>query len=232
MKVFEWPDSLCPLHSGWNIDARTKSGGVATNGYEQIVGPPNDIWRTELEFPINSKRRVRLWRALQAKLVGRMNAVWIRAYDKYAMTSMQAFGVDYEAGTPYDDDGTFDDGAPFAAPLIETPITANAQRHDAEILIDHSLMIAAPDAGIFISVGGWMYVIEGIFETDTVGIARVRVRPSLRDNVTAGDLVNYQPKTLVRFATDGTGQLQLQYNAIGNPVIQVEEVLDRNGVLL
>ena len=230
MRIITWPDILVPRDIEFFLAPRTKTGGPALNGFTQVVGPPNDIWRAEFTFPPQQQDGVRLYRALQADMAGRLVGAWLKVWDRFGWDYATAYGVTQPtADIPFSDTALFSDGSGFAPPKLRVPLDVAGSQYDVEVTLDSTQLVGAVPSGVYVSIGGWLHQVIAAGAASG-GQVVMRIRPGLREDFAVGTEVDFEPRVLVRFASDETGRLPLNFGRWGEPTIQVEEVMNRDGL--
>lgn len=224
-----WPPLLRPSKANWVLTARTKSGGVALNGMEQIVGSPDDLWIGTYEFVIGGDniglpKKARLWRGLEAVLAGRTRFVVIPTFDVYQL----AGGCDGQGSLAHSD-GTFhSDGTGYSGHALMTCVAEDAPVMSSYV-ISYNHASITPEAGVTITIGGWLHTVRRVIP---MGGSRhkLEVRPSVRFGVRRGARIIYKPMVLARLGAGDSFVRSMETVRSGSGKLILEEVIDRRGI--
>ena len=205
------PPELFPRDVSFHIENVSRSGGVATNGQEQVVGSAAGRWRARLTgCPVTTDEQILAFRAWLFGMQGRSGT-----------TVVPVFGEKLRANWPVDPYGrrlspaavrrSRLDGTQFADPSLPDQsrivehVTANVARRATTLPISVT-QGSAVRAGQYLSIGVNLYAITAVLSSSLVTI-----RPGLRMPVPAGTAINFEaPACEMRLASDDVGQLDLQ----------------------
>lgn len=227
-KVIAWPPQLRPKAPAlWALTSRTKTGGVALNGWEQIVGAPDDTWQGIMEFTIAGagtevRDKIRAWKYLESVLAGRHNYVRMPIFENYGLASPCVS----RGELTYGNNETHSSGYGFSGLNWCTCLSRDAVLTGTYVWV-HATDVE-PVAGCKLTIGDWLHTVVTVEE---IGDERkLEVRPALRQTAAAGVRVSLVPTVLVRL-TGGealVASMQTLYHGAGK--LTVEEVLNRNGL--
>jgi hypothetical protein len=220
-----WPEWLVPRHMSWHIENASRSGGVATNGQEQVIGSMSGRWVVSLlECPVRTDDEVLGFRALMTSLRGRSGTIVVPAFDRQPRQNWPVDPYD-RVLSPENVRRTRLDGTIYQDPRIpaQSQITATFTAAAARRATTVSLAVTA---GAPIKVGqyfsprlGKMHMI-----TEALGGNQYRIEPPLRLPEASGapiDLVN--PSCEMRLADDDAGRIELQYGRYGFVTLNLVE---------
>ncbi|MDH2326009.1 hypothetical protein QCN27_03920 [Cereibacter sp. SYSU M97828] len=199
------------LTCNWQIDWRTQSAGMSTDGGEQIFGMGFPRW---IGSPTVSLRgdTVRLWRATRARARGRMNVYRVPLIDRDDIRD--AYGQTDYAGRALD--GAFGDG-PVAT------LAAAAAAGATEIVVTEQFYPAL--VGAFVSIADWPYiVVDRVREGQNW---RLTIEMPLRRGAAAGAVVNLRAHGLFRASDDLMGNPEIAANGFSRPELSFEEWITR-----
>ncbi|MEF2550005.1 hypothetical protein VQ042_01330 [Aurantimonas sp. A2-1-M11] len=200
----------------FDIENASRSGGVSTNGLEQIVGSGAGRWRASLGgIYVRTNAQVLAWRAFRLSLRGRTGTVLVSPFDgKRVNWPKDAYGRALHPGFTR---RRHLDGTIYEDPEIPTESEVNATFAAAAARRATTVQIAvsqgeAIKAGQYLSPSeGRLHVVVGVINSTTFSI-----EPPLRDAVTLGQAVNFtRPTCEMRLMDDGSGGLDLQLARTG-----------------
>lgn len=73
--TIDWPTSLPFAAYRLDLVSRTRTGGVAISGVEQVLSPLASVWQLSATVNLGSAESVRTFRAFRAGVQGRLNRV-------------------------------------------------------------------------------------------------------------------------------------------------------------
>lgn len=200
----DFPSQLFkPILRNWHINVRGRGPSETVDGGTQVVYGRRPRWECTLEFGINHAEQALAWRALLARMRGRVNLMRFRVTDPYGPGIASIYDTyKYGGNVTHSDGTTHSDGAPYAqflsAPLVQSGVTGatsirvNAQRWGDLV-----------SAGHYISIDDWLYVVTMVQGT---GInARLFIEPPLRAPAPVGREVVSPAFTIMAFRQDDVG---------------------------
>lgn len=220
-----WPAGLYPRSISFDLENVSRSGGVSTNGQEQIVGSGAGRWIANYSaVPVTNADSILAWRALKASLRGRTGTVlvpvleWFRApwpIDPYGrLRSPKNTRRARLNGT------IFEDPEIPAESAIVASLSANASRRSTVVSIT-VVQGQKPSPGQYFSIGNRLHII-----TEAFGANSYSIEPPLRATATAGTALNFSaPVCEMRLVDDGQGQLDLELGRFGVVNISFVEVV-------
>ncbi|MEF2551986.1 hypothetical protein VQ042_11545 [Aurantimonas sp. A2-1-M11] len=206
-----WPAGIYPRNISFAIQNVSRSGGVSTNGQEQIVGSGAGRWMAQLAgIPIKDDDAILTWRAFHIGLRGRAGTVLVPAFDWFrANWPKDAYGRTL--------DPTFTrrrqlDGTQFEDPEIPTQSQVNATfaapaaRRATTVQITVSQGTPIKAGQYFSPSAGRLHLVTSLINATTFTI-----EPPLRDAVTLGQSVDFtRPTCEMRLMSDDDGRLGLE----------------------
>ncbi|TRD21914.1 hypothetical protein [Palleronia caenipelagi] len=224
MAVVSWPSELLR-----HLDAQyfprfyNRSAGRALNGREQIIGTGNAIWDVMLSIPRDfDSRRVKQFEAAVASMNGRANVT------DFAICSPDRF--DHSVSplqTPHSDGTWFEDGFGYAEDKGVHPVTFTADAPAGSNVLTQDLTDPVRPS---LRVGDEFSHQKFLHRvTAHLSGGRIRIEPSLRVGIAAGEPVAVDPPVIrLRFASDDEGRRTREYLRYGAPVdLRFVEVFDR-----
>lgn len=219
----------------------SRSGGVSISGAEQIVATSAGRWGATLQFEVGQRfgrdgfssprdaDTILVWRALLAKLEGRTNILKIGPYDGLNAPAGVA-GTSYGGLTAHSDTAPFSDASHYAQAQTPAAVAA-AYAVGATTVYVNMLAGHEPEPGQYFSVFDRMFLIKAAAETTTADKWELTVWPPAREAVTAAQVAVAlpaefdEPQCKMRFAQDGTGQLQLEQLYRASPSLELVEAV-------
>lgn len=233
MSTYDWPTYLRPNREiEWRLISASRSGGVATNGSEQITGSPGGVWVGKGSFVLNMQKYGREWRLLSQRLSSRVNAAWL-SFDDPLFCGANALSftsaVDNSGSVAFSDGAFFSDGTGFAGIEGGIAVSAAVTKSTAYIDIVHANDLPATLPGYFISIDNWLYMIDSNVRL-TATTHQLKLIPPLRSDITTSSVINTNPKVLVRFSSEDTGRAPItpKIHTIVN--VEIQELINRNGI--
>lgn len=180
-----------------DIEKRVISGGTALNGEEdEIATDGGGRWFFEITEPyLDDPSTGKAWRALSAYLDGGARPVIVDICDCRYQPSDGSALVPHSDGTPFSDDSLYESGG------AGTTITAAAALRATSIQLDMS-ELAEP------LIGGERFTIDHptyrarLYQIAEVDGSTVTIRPPLREAVTAGTLISFKQRCVMRLDGD------------------------------
>lgn len=199
------------LTCDWQIDWRTQSAGLSTDGGEQIFGMGFPRW---IGSPTISLRgdTVRLWRAARARARGRMNVYRVPLIDRDDIRD--PYGKTDYAGRALN--GDFGDG-PTAS------LAAAAAAGATRILVTEGFYPTM--VGAFISIADWPYI---VVDRQKIGSNwRLTIEMPLRRAASIDTVINLRAHGLFRATEDLMGNPEIAANGFSRPQLSFEEWITR-----
>lgn len=234
--TIEWPRrTLVPQDIAFNLRYKTRSGGMALSGQEQVIASSSTHWEAQMSLRLNRPPLVLAYRALINSLDGRLGKVLVPTYSGfYAITGQtgpHTFDYRYigvQLG-PFGDTSTFGDSSEFEQPGVRA-LTSGAALKGATIFnITMSADNILPLQGSYFSIGEFLYSIIS-FTLISGRDFTVEVRPPLRLGHPSGALVDLSiPKCRMKLASDDSGSLSLSSLRFGTPTLNFIEDTPASG---
>ena len=212
-----FPSSPTPSAILFDLENVSRSGGISTNGQEQIVQSGVSRWTaTVAGLFIRRNDQILAWRALAARMRGRSGTILVPVFDgKRANWPRDQYGrqlkpnfTRYRAldGTQYESPEL-----PQASRIIAS-FSASAAHRATTVQISMS-QGTPPQVGQYFSPSpGRLHII-----TEAIGGTAYRIEPPLRAPVTAGQAVNFErPTCEMRLKEDAGASLPLSLMQFSN----------------
>jgi hypothetical protein len=223
MVTLVWPRKLLPPQtprphflSHMNI-----SGPVSQAGVSDVISGDAGFWRaTYGSVIVTTRERVITWRAIAAKLQGRLNPILVPYCSAY-----QPIVNDLVTDpVPHDDDSYFDDGTGYIGSKTQVYLTADV----AERAINCTVNVVVADTlqpGQVFSLGERLYQITDVVDVSDT-IKQLTFLPPAREAVYADTELEFtNPVCRMRLATDDAMAVDLDMNRRGFPSVDFVEDL-------
>lgn len=228
--IIDLPCIFGPIVSDWVLNARGKSGGEGVTGTGQVVYGNQPRWEAALKLSGFTKERVLAWRAIRARMRGRVNVLRVCLCDLYRPTwgaiGLPAGDIDLLRGNgiPHDDDAYFSDDMGYEMePVL---LTAGTLAAGAETMaFASSAITAALQSGNWFSYDDWPYQVTGVDAGDDE--TTFTFEPPLRRAIPAGSEITLRPTALMVFETDLEGRMPLNLGKRGEADINLVEWVNR-----
>lgn len=223
MSAIIWSCSvLTPKSRAINPAYRSVSGGVALNGFSQVVTSDAGIWKATFEqVVIYNSDQVKAWRAIRAHAEGRLNPILISLCEG-AIRPLQEPGQRPFPPVPHGDNAFFRDETGYRNGIISVRLSHGAALR-ATVLMLSKIACGSLEPGQRFSLGERLYEIRKVF-SQNANQAEVAVWPPLREAVGAGTDANFdRPVLRVRLATDEEMDLMLDLNRFALPTVNFLE---------
>lgn len=204
-----------------------RSGGPAIDGSEQVVSPLSERWTYRVNVPIRNASEARSFRVTLSKLKGRYNYLRLYLCDQYRIARNDIGAVNPgQPWVPFSDDTPFSDGVGFQLAKVNSPVAFAADEGDDEVYVRASDFAGAMTAGVFFSIDGWLYLVEG---WTLVGANYlIQFSPPLRAPVAAGALADFSARSIWVLTDDEVGRLDMQIGRLGTVTFDLIEPLQRD----
>lgn len=227
-----WPiDALKPRSATPHLAERTLSGAASLTGQTQVSATDAGIWTCSYEgFPVVTRNRVIMWRALQAYLEGRLNVIDVPLYDYEVDFSPVATDLDWKAlltSVPHSDGAYFSDGSGYAIDEItDITTTASAALRATSVTVSVTYGPELQPGMIFelnhATKGPRWYMVKSYNSTT----GALTFRPPLREAISSGDQLRFtNPKCRMRLSSDDAMLLKLDAPGHGFPNVSFVEAL-------
>lgn len=190
------------INCDWDIDWRSQSSGEGTDGVEQIFLNPFPRWIGSPSLALYGDL-VKDWRAVRAKLRGRVNVLRVPLVDYDDLPD--AYGTDSRAinGTGLGDG--------------PTAKTQGAQARGSTTIVVAVGSMYPVLAGSFISIADWPYQV-----TDSDGTT-LQVVPPLRRDVPSGSTIHLRAHGLFKATEDAMGSINVGANGFAQVDLTLRE---------
>lgn len=218
-----FPSSPKPSAIVFDLENVSRSGGVSTNGQEQIVQSGISRWTaTVAGLFIRRNDQILEWRALSARLRGRAGTILVPVFDgKRANWPVDRYGRQLKpnATRRRSLDGTiYADPELPASSRISALFVMPAARRATTVQISQSDPIARPGQ-YFSPAPGRLHIL-----TEYLGNGIYRIEPPLRDPIDAGQVANFErPTCEMRLKDDGGASIPLSLMQFSNLSLEFVE---------
>lgn len=222
-----WPRKLLPpQHPMFHRAPMNVSGPVSSSGAADVISGDAGFWRATFgAVVVTNGPRVQTWRAIAAKLQGRLFPILVPYCGMYQPFPLDTNGDPIFPSTVTHSDGTaFSDGSAYMSGVIRTVLNQSLPERavGGSVTIDVAGII---QPGHVFSFGERMYeLVDVTYLTETT--ATLRWQPPLREAVASGAELNFdRPVCRMRLASDSEMQLSLEMNKRGFPSVNFVEDL-------
>lgn len=223
MSAMVWPCSILnPRNRQVDPVYRSVSGGVALNGFTQVIASDAGIWKAVFaQIFIRNPSQIKAWRAIRAHAEGRLNPILISLCEG-AIRPLQEPGQRPFPPVPHSDDAFFEDETGYRNGMISVRLSHGAALRSTVLMLN-KIACGSLEPGQRFSLGERLYEIRKVF-SQNASQAEVAVWPPLREAVGAGTDANFdRPVLRVRLATDGEMDLMLDLNRFASPTVNFLE---------
>jgi hypothetical protein len=226
--TIQWPRELLPPQQPmFHIAPMNISGPVSASGAADVISGDAGFWRASYgSVVVTTRERVLTWRAISAKLQGRLTPILVPYCGMYQPFPVDSLGkrIFPTGGIPHSDDATFSDGSGYLSGVIGAKLVGSL----AVRAVGGNITVNAADVvqpGQVFSFGERMYEIKSVdYTSDTT--ATITWQPPLREAVADGEELNFdRPVCRMRLASDNEMQLTLDMNKRGFPTVNFVEDL-------
>lgn len=224
-----------PTVSDWILNVRGKAASEGVTGVGQVIYGNQPRWEATLDLSGFGRSRVLAWRAIRARMRGRINILRVCVCDRWKPKfSELGLSIDDIAllggpGIPHEGSGgadvffSNDIGYEYASALtIAADVSAGAN----SVTIDATGINDALQPGQWFSFNDWPYQV-----THMEGVAAARIyyfEPPLRRPILAGATMKIgEASGLFAFTDDLQGRMPLQLGKHGDTQIQLIEWTNR-----
>lgn len=229
--IVELPCGLFgPLMSDWILNVRGRAASDGVDGSGQVIYGNQPRWEATLDLSGFGRDRVLTWRAIRAKLRGRVNVLrvcmcdrWRPKYSELGYTAetiaaIRGHGVPHSDGT-YHSDGTGYATTPTVRPYFD------AEPGDETIRVNATSINDALQPGQWFSHNDWPYQVTGM--SGTMSSRTYTFEPPLRRAIPAGAELYIEASGLFALVDDMQGRMPLIYGKHGETQIQLVEWVNR-----
>lgn len=218
-----WPRKLLPPQtprphflSHMNI-----SGPVSQAGVSDVISGDAGFWRaTYANIVVTARDRVITWRAIAAKLQGRLNPVLVPYCSAY-QPIIQGLAI---GPVPHDDGAYFSDGTGYVSTKTQVLLTADVPLRGVSCTVN---VIAADtlQPGQVFSLGERMYQVTDVVDVSDTS-KQLWFQPPARESVLANTELEFtNPVCRMRLASDDAMAIDLDLNKRGFPSVDFVEDL-------
>jgi len=202
------------------------SGPVSGSGAADVISGDAGFWRASYgSVVVTTRDRVLTWRAISAKLRGRLYPILVPFCGMYQPYPLDALGKPIFTSTvPHSDGSYFSDGSGYLSGMIRATLDTALPVHaiSGNVTVDVAGTI---QPGHVFSFGERMYEILDAEYLDETHIT-LTWQPPLREAVAAASELNFdRPVCRMRLVSDSEMQLQLDMNKRGFPTVNFVEDL-------
>lgn len=216
MSTFDWPATLVPRNIQIQPPRRTQGLTTSLTDFVQVIPAIRPPFTVSLEFDQLEGSEVLAWRAMEALLEGRANAVRLPLWDMwYAATNAQlGAGI-----VPHGDGTYFSDGAGYLTADLDGVLVSGVQGQRV-ITADFGSYGELLQAGLYFGIGDEPYIASGVTWAGTV--ATIRCSPTLRRDYTDAAL-KLRPTMIGKLTNDDGMALKLTNLRYGSPSVTFVE---------
>lgn len=216
-RIIDLPRWFGQLTCNWVINPRGRSAGNGVTGTGQVVYGIQPRWETTLDLAAITPDQMKIWRAIQASLRGRINVLRVPIVD--------FLGHPGEPGSClYEGEVTHDDGTGFAHEWTLPVDTAHAAGAE-EIVAEPGSALDLLQPGMWFSHDDWPYMVIGIEREDDV--TRYSIEPPLRRDIPAGAEITLSATALMVMVTDLDGRMPVQRGRLATAAVNLYEWTNR-----
>ncbi len=207
--VVDFPPNL-RLNGRWtepHLAFNNRTGGMALNGDEQVLGSLSARWEMRIEVAIHTEADDRSFRVIKTALKGKFNYLRLSLKEPSRITRRDIGAVGMPGGVPFGDGEHFSDGSGFTLAQPSAPLVAAASAGDDTITVPASYFSGAVSAGVFFGINDWLHQVDG-WEEDGENYI-LTISPPLREDAAEGDEADFTGRSIWQLAEDSTGKTDL-----------------------
>lgn len=222
-----WPcDVLKPRNRQVDPVYRSVSGGVAVNGFSQVVASDAGIWKATFDGVwLRTADQVKTWRAIRSHAEGRLNPILLCVCEGTRRPILDGINPS-EMGrqVPHSDDAFFSDNSGYISSWTDVSTSAGGALR--AVTLDLIKTISSElEPGQRFSIEERLYEIKKIITQDDDS-ATIKIWPPLREFVPLGTHLEFdRPVLRVRLADDAAMDLPLELNRFSTRTIEFLEDL-------
>ena len=188
--------------SDLEINVRGRSGGTSTTGVEHVIYGSQPRWEGKVSLVLPYEKDVLAWRALYAKIKGRVNLFRFQIVDPHGPKINGQNGLISQSNNnpvPHSDNTFFSDNGGYAYEprlITDSALSVGA----TQLTIDASTIDDALKVGHYFSIDDWPYRIVSIYGTETE--REYHFEPPLRRAVASGSILKVWAEMVAGFETD------------------------------
>lgn len=228
MAIIDLPPTLrISDRSDPHLSPLNRSGGMALNGVEQVIGTGAFRWVWRAVMLVRNAADARSWRMTKALLQGRLNYLRATVCDRYRLNRREIGAYPFTGpAIPYSDDETYSDGTGFALEQPGSELSASAAADATTVYIDAGSLGDYMSNGLFFSINDWLYQVTAW--TVSGDDFALTFTPPLRDAASIGTEVLFSPRSLWVLASDDDGQVDLNNGRFGAVTLNLIEAIGRD----
>jgi len=220
-----WPDDIVPNACEFFLQHNTTVFESPITRTRQRLRRPGERWMCTASFRLVREKAQRL-DALLAKLAGSYDTVTL---GDWARINPSGDNLD-KTGIPntFFSDGTdFTDNTEFAVPDEVARLRFAAVRGASSLRAKGWMPNTAPlDAGDYIGVGGWIYMLTDDASSDGNGFSTLNIAPRVRADTAADTLiVRHRPKSPMVLIDDDQPNRSIQVGTVYHYTLSFAEAL-------
>ena len=226
-KAIAWPAAVFPATALFHPESQSRSGGLSMTGSEQLTISNAGRWRAALTMPVITGESVLAWRAFVSMMEGRAGTALVPKWDNYGVRNVNGREFNDTPIAEYGDDSLnfdltgFGQSDDMVHAQLAVPAALGATR--LSVIINDG---AGPRPGQYIGIGDRLHMVQLAWELVEGGPLQVQVWPRLRASAVMGERVILdRPVCLMRFASDQTGELELDMGRWGTPGLELVEAI-------
>ena len=225
LRAATWPAGIFPRTGMFGFNSSTRSGGASIANSEQIIAA-NPSWRARFSGPVVTEESVLSWRAFVAGMNGRAGTVLVPRWEQYGVRDMNGKMLSQVEAASYDRGGLNFDLSGFGQyEPVHATLAANAALNATQIsvnLIDGQ----GPRPGQFFGIADRLHMATSVWQVEPDAPLQIQFSPWLRAAAPTGTRVILdRPVCLMRFASDQTGDLELDMGRWGNGELEMVEAI-------
>lgn len=226
-KAMDWPAEVFPATSLFHPENQSRSGGLSLTGSEQVTVSNAGRWRARLVMPVLTDDSVLAWRAFVSMMEGRVGTALVPKWDNYSVRDMNGRELSevpiasYDGGVlNFDLTGLGQSNDQVHAQLA-APVALGATR--ISITVNDG---DGPRPGQYLGIADRLYMVQAAWEVTEGGPLQLQIWPRARAATPAATRVILdRPVCLMRFASDQTGELELDMGRWGAPGLEMVEAI-------
>lgn len=228
--TIQWPRELLPPQQPmFHIAPMNISGPVSGSGAADVISGDAGFWRASYgSVVVTTRDRVLTWRAISAKLRGRLYPILVPYCGMYQPFPLDALGKPTFPSSlgdvPHSDGSPFSDGSEYVASSVDVRLLISLPVRAVSGIVDVNVAGTLQPGQVF-SFGERMYeILDVVYTSDTR--ATLTWQPPLREAVSSGTELNFdRPVCRMRLASDMEMRLQLDMNKRSFPTVNFVEDL-------
>ncbi|MBY5863267.1 hypothetical protein [Rhizobium leguminosarum] len=218
-----WPRKLLPpqMPRPHYLSHMNISGPVSQTGVSDVISGDAGFWRaTYGSVIVTTRDRVITWRAIAAKLQGRLNPILVPYCSSY-QPIVQGLSIE---PVPHDDGSFFDDGTGYIGSKTQVLLTADLSFRAVFCTVDVVVADTIQPGQVF-SLGERLYQVTDVIDLGGT-IKQISFMPPAREAVAADSELEFtNPVCRMRLATDDAMAIDLDLNKRGLPSVDFIEDL-------